>query len=70
MIETNLQEAIAKISMDEGYRKKLTQHPDQLYKDFGENLSNTLKDNGDTANLINRTIRPVSQCCSCTCAPA
>jgi hypothetical protein len=67
MIETNLQEAIAKITLDESYREKLTQNPDQLLKEYGIKTLETLPTN-DNSMLINKTIRPVSGCC--TCAPA
>ncbi|GEM_PF-2898871 len=68
MIETNLQDAIAKISMDADYREKVTKNPDQFLKDYGINTEETLPVNDGQSTMISESIRPTALCC--TCAPA
>ena len=65
MIETNLQEAIAKISMDEDYRKKLIDNPDQFLKDYGIKTQETLPNQDGQVSMISDSIRPTAICCSC-----
>ncbi len=69
MIETNLQEAIAQLSLDEDYRNQVTQNPDQFLKDYGINTQETLPVKSGDATMINEAMRPTALCC-CTCAPA
>lgn len=69
MIETNLQEAIAKISMDEDYRDKLINDPDKLFKDYGIKMQESLPIKEGDATMINKSFRPVGVC-SCSTAPA
>lgn len=69
MIETNLQEAIAKITLNENYRDKLINNPDQFLKDYGINTQETLPVKSGDATMISKSMRPTAICCCC-CAPA
>ncbi len=65
MIETNLQEALAKITLDEDYRNKIVNNPDQILKDYGIVTQEALPTQNGDSMMINESFRPVANCCCC-----
>ncbi len=70
MNATLLEDAIEKVSLDEGYKKSIYLDPGKLLEDFQLSEGNLggFEKQGETTHEI-KEIRPTAYCCTCV-APA